>query len=78
MRLGESSSRKEMSVKMKSNLLSAVLGTACLAIGIVAGLAHGGTLDEIQALGHSLVIAGAIIIGAGLVSSAIRQSTRKD
>jgi drug/metabolite transporter (DMT)-like permease len=58
--------------------MSAILGIACLVIGVVASLVHGGTLDETQTLGNVLVIAGAIIIGAVIISSAIRQNAEKD
>ena len=57
--------------------LSAVLGICCIVIGSLAAMSDGGTVAATTALGHTLVIAGAIIIAAVLISSAIVESNRK-
>jgi len=57
--------------------LSAVLGIGCIAVGLLAAMSSGGTVAATTALGHTLVIAGAIIIAAVLISSAIVESNRK-
>lgn len=62
---------------MKLRLLSLIIAIACLFFGLVASLSHGGTLVEVQALGNMLLIVGAIIVAAVLISSAIVESTGK-
>ena len=57
--------------------LSAVLAIGCLVAGSLAAMSDGGTVAATKALGHTLVIAGAIIIAAVLISSAIAESNRK-
>lgn len=58
--------------------LSTVSGVGCLVIGIVAVMSGGGTVEQVIALGHTLIITGAIIIAGVLISSAIVGSTKKD
>jgi hypothetical protein len=58
--------------------LSIVTGVGCLIIGVAAALSGGGTVEQVIALGHTLVIAGAILIAGVLVSSAILGSSRKE
>lgn len=50
---------------------SAVLGIGCLVFGLMAVLSGGGRTDQIIALGHTLLLAGAILIAGVLISSAI-------
>ena len=57
--------------------LSAVLGSGCILIGLLAAMSGGGTVAATTALGHTLIIAGAIIIAAVLISTAIVESNRK-
>ena len=56
---------------MNFRFLAAILAAGCLVIGVIASLTHGGTMDEVQALGHFLIVAAAIIIAGVLISSAI-------
>jgi len=57
--------------------LSTALGFGCLVIGLIGGLQNG-TVANIVTLGHVLLIAGAIIIAGGLISSAIVEIGRKE
>lgn len=50
---------------------STVLGVGCLALGLIAALSGGGRLDQVIALGHTLILAGAILMAGVLISSAI-------
>jgi hypothetical protein len=43
----------------------------CLVAGLIAALSGGGTIEHVIALGHTLMIAGAIIVAGVLISSAI-------
>jgi drug/metabolite transporter (DMT)-like permease len=51
--------------------ISAVLGIALLVVGLAAVLNGGGRIDQVAALGHTLITAGAIILAGALISSAI-------
>jgi hypothetical protein len=51
-------------------------GLGCFVIGWVASLS-GGTSEDVIALGHTLVIAGALLISAVLISSAIRDDKNR-
>ena len=51
--------------------LSAVLGVGCVAFGLLAVLSGGGRSDQVIALGHTLILAGAILVAGVLISSAI-------
>lgn len=57
--------------------LSAVLGVGCLALGLLAVMSGGGRSDQVIALGHTLILAGAILIAGVLISSAIVGSGSK-
>lgn len=57
--------------------LSAALGFGCLVLGLFGGL-QDGNVANIVALGHVLLIAGAIIIAGVLISSAIVEIGRKE
>jgi len=57
--------------------VSAVLGILFSAVGLLASVQNG-TPDNIVALGHALLIAGAIIIAGVLISSAIAGNGRRD
>ena len=57
--------------------ISAVLGLSCIIIGSVAALSDGGSVAATVALGHMLIIAGAIIIAAVIISAAIVESNRR-
>jgi predicted phage tail protein len=48
----------------------AVAGSLCFAIGWLAAISHG-TFAEVQTLGNTLIVAGAILVDAVLISSAI-------
>jgi hypothetical protein len=56
--------------------VSIILGILFLAVGVLAALQNG-TPDNIVALGHALLIAGAIILAGVLISSAISENGRK-
>lgn len=51
--------------------LSAALGIGCLALGLLAAMSGGGRTDQVMALGHTLILAGAILVAGVLISSAI-------
>ena len=51
--------------------LSAVLGVGCLAFGLLAVLSGGARSDQVIALSHTLILAGAILISGVVISSAI-------
>jgi hypothetical protein len=54
-----------------------ILGIGCLVVGFVAALSGGGTVAEGEALGRTLVIAGAIIIAGVVVGASIVASSDK-
>ena len=58
-------------------LLSATLGLVFLAVGALAAMGRGGPQEDVVAMGHDLIIAGAIIIAAVLVSFAILENGHK-
>jgi hypothetical protein len=57
--------------------ISMILGIGCLVVGFVAALSGGGTVAEGEALGRTLVIAGAIIIAGVVVGASIVASSDK-
>ena len=57
---------------MKSlKAVTLIIGFICFAIGVLAALSGGGPVAQIVALGQTLIIAGAILLAASLISSAI-------
>lgn len=58
--------------------LGPALGVACLLIGSLAAMSDGGTVAATTALGHSLVMAGAIIIAAVIIGAALTEGGRKE
>lgn len=50
--------------------LTLTLGFVCLVIG-VAAVFSGGTVEHVVRLGESLIVAGAIFVGAAVISAAI-------
>jgi hypothetical protein len=58
--------------------VSPALGIGCLALGLMAALSGGGPVEQVVALGHALVIAGAIIVAGVLISSAIVGKSSKE
>jgi hypothetical protein len=57
--------------------LSAMLGVGGLALGLLAVIAGGGRPDQVAAIGHTLILAGAILIAGVLISGAIAGSGSK-
>ena len=58
--------------------ISAVLGVVCLALGLLAAVSGGGAVEQVMALGHTLILAGAILIAGVLISSALVGSDGKN
>jgi hypothetical protein len=56
--------------------LSAGVGVGCLLVGLAAAMSGGGRADQVMALGHTLVLAGAILLAGVLISSAIAGGRR--
>ena len=57
---------------MKSlKTVTLVFGFICFAIGVLAALSSGGPIEHVILLGQTLVLAGAILIAAAVISSAI-------
>ena len=59
-------------------LVPAVQGVCGLVLGSIAALSGGGTTAAVEALGRTVVIAGAIVIAGWLISSAITESNRRE
>jgi len=57
--------------------IAPTLGLACLVLGSLAAMSDGGTIAAITALGHSLILAGAILIAAAIIGAALTESSRK-
>ncbi|MEN3335664.1 MAG: hypothetical protein V7641_5029 [Blastocatellia bacterium] len=58
--------------------ISAVLGIALLVGGLAAVLNGGGRIDQVAALGHTMITAGAIIIAGVVIGSAITDKGRSE
>ena len=58
--------------------IALTLGFACLVLGMVAAMSDGGTIAAITALGHSLILAGAIIIAAAIIAAALTGEQQKE
>ena len=52
-------------------LLTTTLGALCLALGWLAMMSGGGTVEHVVMMGHALTISGAIILAGVLISFAI-------
>jgi len=63
---------------MKAQSISAVIGFSCFVLGAaIVLLAHGGTAEDLSLFGRTLAFAGAIIVGAALISYTIAANSRK-
>ena len=58
--------------------IALTLGLACLVLGTVAAMSDGGTIAATRALGHSLILAGAIIIAAAIIAAALTGERQKE
>lgn len=57
---------------MKSlKIVTLIFGFISLAIGVLAALSSGGPMEHVVLLGQTLILAGAILIAAAVISSAI-------
>ncbi len=59
-------------------VLLTTLGFGCLVVGLLAAFSGGGTEEQIRSLGTTLILAGAIIIGAIIISSAILERSNRN
>ncbi len=57
--------------------VSAVIGVVFLVVGVMAVMSGGGSIEQVMALGHTLGIAGAILIAGVVISVAIASSNYK-
>lgn len=57
--------------------VSAVIGAVFLVVGVIAVMSGGGTMEQVIALGQTLVIAGAIILAGVVISVAVANNGGK-
>ena len=57
--------------------MSAGVGVGCVVLGLAAALQGGGRADQVMALGHTLIIAGAVLIAGVLISAAIAGGSKR-
>ncbi len=55
---------------MKISTVSLILTLTALLLGLLAGLTRG-TMADVQALGHTLILASAIVLAGLIIASAI-------
>lgn len=57
--------------------VSAVIGSVFLVVGVIAVMSGGGTMEQVIALGQTLVIAGAMILAGVVISVAVASNGGK-